>query len=483
MGSLEHILLVAATLMIISVVASKAGSRLGVPALLLFLLIGISVGPHGMAEFTHLAPETAQALGTVALIFILFAGGMDTKVEDVKPVVGPALVLSTVGVVVSTLLIGSFARLYLGFSFVEGCLLGATISSTDVAAVFSVLRSKAVSLKSGIAPLLELESALNDPMAVFLGVALLGLVTHKMESVFHFLPLFVQQMILGAGIGWAAGRGAGLLINRLRLEFEGLYPVLSLGLVLLTYSLTQLVGGSGFLAVYVAGIVLGNRALLQKRTLLHFHGGIAWLMQIMMFLAMGLLVSPAQLWAVAPGGIALSMFLVFVARPASVLISLPGGKFGFREKGIIAWGGLRGSVPIILALFLLAAKIPKAEAMFHLVFFVTFTSVLLQGTTIPHIARWLQVDLPFKEKARFPIEFYPMANIRNNLVEVAMNEGARAVGKSLLELGLPEDVLVVLLRRGTRFLVPKGGTIVEPSDILLVVTESRSLNELRELLV
>ncbi|MGZ3660195.1 MAG: cation:proton antiporter domain-containing protein [Bdellovibrionota bacterium] len=195
MGSLEHILLVAATLMIISVVASKAGSRLGVPALLLFLLIGISVGPHGMAEFTHLAPETAQALGTVALIFILFAGGMDTKVEDVKPVVGPALVLSTVGVVVSTLLIGCFARLYLGFSFVEGCLLGATISSTDVAAVFSVLRSKAVSLKSGIAPLLELESALNDPMAVFLGVALLGLVTHKMESVFHFLPLFVQGVI------------------------------------------------------------------------------------------------------------------------------------------------------------------------------------------------------------------------------------------------------------------------------------------------
>jgi cell volume regulation protein A len=258
MEAFEKSLIVAASLIVLSVLTSKASSRLGIPALLLFLIVGMGASDHGLGNIHFSNYVFAQELGAIALAFILFSGGMNTELKEVKPVLRSALILSTLGVIVSTALVGIFAWFALGFSWLEGALLGATISSTDVAAVFTVLRSKNVSLKEGLAPLLELESALNDPMAVFLGVALLGMVENTNLSPIHVIPLFFQQMILGSIIGWGSGKSATWLINRIKLEFEGLYPVLNIGWILLTYAFTQRLGGSGFLAVYISGIIIGR---------------------------------------------------------------------------------------------------------------------------------------------------------------------------------------------------------------------------------
>lgn len=478
----EKPLLIAALLLIASVATSKASSRFGIPALVLFLLLGIGTGIHGVHLLPLVSYDFAQELGVFALIFILFSGGMSTDRSSIRPVLRPALVLSTVGVVISSALVGLFSYQFLGFSFVEGCLLGATVSSTDVAAVFTVLRSKNVSLREGVAPLLELESALNDPMTVFLGVALLGLVSQTGRPLYAVVPMFFQQMILGSILGWLFGNVAGFTINRIKLEFDGLYPVLTIGWVLLTYAATQSIGGSGFLAAYIAGIVLGNANLLHRKSLLQFHEGIAWLMQIAMFLTMGLLVSPYALWDVAPLGIALSAFLVFVARPASVFLCFSAARFTSREKLMISWAGLRGAVPIILATYPFVAHIPKAEAIFNLVFFVTFISVLLQGASIPTVARWLRVEVPLKKKFRFPIEFEPSPNLRSKLVEVPVPLHSPAVGKSLLELSFPSEALVVLIQRNNEIIVPRGGTHLAENDTLLVLAESAQLEAIRRIL-
>jgi cell volume regulation protein A len=483
MNPFEKALIIGSALVVLSVITSKASSRLGIPTLLLFLVVGMGAGVHGIGGIQLTDYSLAQELGTFALTFILFSGGMGTELKAVRPVLKPALVLSTLGVIIASVLVGFFSCLFLGFSFLEGSLLGATIASTDVAAVFTVLRSKNVSLKDGLAPILELESALNDPMAVFLGVALLGIVSGKGHSILGLLPIFFQQMILGSLIGWGSGRCATLLINRIKLEYEGLYPVLSLGWIILTYGVTQVVGGSGFLAVYVAGIMIGNANLLHRKSLIHFHEGVAWLGQIGMFLAMGLLVDPAELWTIAPLGVALAMFLVFAARPASVFLCLPGRRFSAQEKLMISWAGLRGAVPIILASYVLAAQIPKATEIFNLVFFVTFFSVLLQGTMIPLVSKWLKVNLPFHEKFRFPIEFNPTKDLRNSLIEVPIPPESRAAGKTLVELNLPKDILIVLIQRDGDILVPRGATHINAQDTLLVLSEDKSMESLSKALM
>jgi cell volume regulation protein A len=484
MQDFEHSLFFIAVLAIGSAVASKASSRFGIPSLLLFLLLGIATGTHGPGGISFSNIEVAQEIGVLALVFILFSGGMDTQMSSVRAVIKPALILSTLGVIVSTFVVALFAHEFLGISFVEGGLLGATVSSTDVAAVFTLLRSKNVSLKGNIAPLLELESALNDPMTVFLSVGLLSIVLQKNTSLLNLVPLFFQQMIFGGAIGFILGKSACFAINRVKLEFEGLYPVFTIGWILLTYVLTQSIGGSGFLAVYVMGIILGNENLLHKRSLIHFHEGIAWLMQIAMFLTMGLLVDPSELIRIAPLGLGLSVFLVFFARPLSVFFCFPfSGAFSAREKLVISWAGLRGAVPIILSTYILIAKVPHALFIFNLVFFVTFTSVLLQGTLLPFVAKALKVSLPTKEKFRFPIEFNPSVDLKNKLIEASVPANSTKDGKSLIELKFPKDILIVLIERAGEIIVPRGGTKILKQDRLLVLSEVKNSEEIEKLLL
>lgn len=472
--TIENLLLVVAGALLLAVMASKVSSKLGVPALLMFILLGMLAGSEGPGGIYFDDPRPAQFLGVIALAFILFAGGLDTDWRRIRPVLGRGIVLSTLAVLVSAVLVGLFSTYVLGFTWLEGLLLGAIVSSTDAAAVFSVLRSKSISFKGRTKDLLELESGSNDPMAVFLTIGVIRVLTEPGTTLWELAWMFVVQMALGALLGYLAGHAAVYLLNHLRLEYEGLYPVLSMALVALTYGGTAAVEGNGFLAVYVAGLVMGNREFIHKRSLRVFHDGVAWLMQITMFIVLGLLVFPSDLVRVAGVGLASAVFLMFVARPASILGVLAFDRMRFRQKLMIAWVGLRGAVPIILATFPLLAGVEKAKLIFDIVFFIVLTSVLVQGTTVPVVARWLSLATPFHRKHEYPIEFVPKGNMETELIELEVRADSPAVGRSLVEMRLPRGALVVLMNRGEEFVVPRGSTLIEAGDRVLVLADKRS---------
>jgi cell volume regulation protein A len=286
-------------------------------------------------------------------------------------------------------------------------------------------------------------------------------------------------MVLGGALGYAIGKGVVFVINRLQLEYEGLYPVLTLSLVLLTYGATGSLGGNGFLAVYVAGLVMGKHDFIHKRSVMRFHDGLAWLMQITMFLVLGLLVFPSHLLPIMGIGLISAVFLIVVARPASVFVTLAFSKIGLREKTMISWVGLRGAVPIVLATFPLLAGLPKAEMIFDLVFFIVLTSILLQGTSIAFVARLLKLDAPASDKPAYPIKLEPAAGITSALVDIEVPAGSAIGGKQIVDARFPKAALIVLIARGKEFIVPKGGTIIQPFDRLLVLADKEELAQTR----
>lgn len=480
--SIEYLLIGASLLLLASILASKASHKLGVPALLIFIGIGMLAGSDGPGGIYFNNAWAAQAMGVVALVYILFAGGLGTDWQTIRPVLREGLALATLGVAVTAGAVGLFAVLALGFSWLEGLLLGAIISSTDAAAVFSVLRSKQVSLKGRLKPLLEFESGSNDAMAVFLTVGLLRLLTEPGVPASSLFPMFIRQAALGGIAGFGFGKLLLFLTNRLKLEYEGLYPVLTLSMVLLAYAGTAFAGGSGFLAVYVAGVVLGSSNFAHKRSLMSFHDGLAWLMQITMFLTLGLLVFPSHLPAVVGAGLLISLFLMFIARPLSILISLPFSRLSLPEKAMLSWVGLRGAVPIVLATFPLLAGVPKAEILFNLVFFIVLTSALLQGTSIPFVTKLLGVEARAEKQRRFPLEFERVEGVEAELVELIVPYGSATAGKTILELELPKDSLITLICRNDKFIVPGGSTPLEEGDVLLMLATQANLPRIKKIL-
>jgi cell volume regulation protein A len=479
MPSLEIILITTAVLLLLSILASKAAVRLGIPALLLFLCLGMLAGSEGIGGIEFDYPRLAQSFGIVALVFILFSAALDTKWDQIRPVLGSGVSLATLGVVISSVMMALFATQFIGLRFRGGLLLGAVVSSTDAAAVFTVLRSKNLTLKGRLREVAELESGSNDPMAVLLTIGMLSLFSDPRRSIWSLIPLFLLQLGVGAALGFFSGRAMRWLINRIRLEWEGLYPVLSVAFVLAIYGITTLARGSGFLAIYIAGLVLGNATFTHRRTLMLFHDGLAWLMQIAMFVVLGLQVFPSRLVPVAPFGLLTAAFLMFVARPTSVFVALSCTAFTWREKLFLSWAGLRGAVPIILATFPLVAGVANAELLFNFVFFITLTSVLLQGTTISTVAKWMKVLGSPRKKRAYPIEYNPAAGIKSELVEIEISTDSQAAGKRIVELGLPKDVLIVLMGRGDELIVPSGSTVVMPGDTLLVLGEKEPVSAIR----
>jgi len=480
--SLESLLLGASILLLLSVLASKASARLGVPALLLFLLIGMlagSEGPGGIEfDYTHLA----QSLGVVALVFILFAGGLDTEWASVRRVVWHGIALSTAGVVLTAIFVAWFAVRVFDFSLLEGLLLGSIVSSTDAAAVFAVLRSRNVNLKGSLKPLLEFESGSNDAMAVFLTTGLIGLLIHQVASLMDLVPMFALQMPLGALLGWAMGMGMVLVINRLQLEFDGLYPVLTVSLVLFTYGVAAAVGGNGFLAVYVAGLTLGNNVFVHKASLRRFHDGLAWLMQIAMFLTLGLQVFPSRIIPIAGTGFLVALFLMLVARPLSVFLTLALSRMSLKEKVFISWVGLRGAVPIILGTFPLLAGVPQADVIFNLVFFIVLTSVLFQGTTLPLLARWLGLDNGAAPAPEYSLALESTDTIKTGLAEITIPSTSAAVGKQIVELGLPKEVVIMMIGRNKHGFIPTGRSTLHADDTLLVFADKNLLAETQKII-
>jgi len=479
---LEYLLLAAALLLGAGVLATKLSSNLGVPYLVLFLAVGMLAGSEGPGGIPFEDYRMARAIGNLALALILFSGGLDTRWSEVKPSFKKALSLSSLGVLLTAFAVGFFARWVLGFSSLEAILLGAIISSTDAAAVFSVLRSKKLGLKGELKPLLELESGSNDPMAVFLVIGLVERALHPEFTLGNFAVLFVRQMAVGAAVGYLLGRALVWVVNRLSLDHEGLYPVLSMAAVFFCYSTTQLFGGSGFLSVYIAGLVMASQPMAVKKTLLRFHDGLAWLAQIGMFVALGLLVFPSQLLPVAPKGFLLAAFLLIIARPLAVFASLFFSNLGWKEKIFVSWVGLRGAVPIVLATYPLLAGLSEAKPIFNLIFFVVLTSALLQGSTVGLAARFLGLSRSILPPAATALELATEANQELSVIELLVPYSSRIAGRSIVDAGFPEGTLVVLLSRNGKMNAPSGRTVLEEGDLLYLLTEQKNLPQIETLL-
>lgn len=472
--SSENILLIGSLLLFFSVLAGKTSYKFGVPTLLLFLSVGMLAGSEGIGGIHFDDPKTAQFIGIVALNFILFAGGLDTDFKAIRPVIRQGAVLSTLGVFLTALSVGFFMHWITPFSLYEGLLLGAIVSSTDAAAVFSILRSKNLALKHNLRPTLELESGSNDPMAYFLTLAFTGLVLKPDEPLLSLLPFFAQQISFGAALGLGFGWLNTRVINRLRPEYEGLYPVLVIALMFFTFTFTEMVGGNGFLAIYLSAVYLGNQDILHKRTILQAFDGYAWLMQIVLFLTLGLLVYPSELVPMLGIGLIVSLFLILIARPLSVFISLTPFKMKNRARWFVSWVGLRGAVPIVFATYPLLAGVEKANAIFGIVFVISVSSVLVQGTTLSTVARWLHVALPERVKKRNNIDMLLQDGFKSVLREVVLGAESPANGKSILDLHFPRNTLIAMIERQGRFLTPGGSTQLEQGDKLLLVADNHS---------
>ena len=483
MIALEYILAGAAILVLVSIIANKVSGRLGLPALLIFIIVGMLAGSEGPGGIDFDNAVAAQSIGVIGLALILFSGGLDTRWSEVQPVFKKGLALSTAGVVLTALIVSIAADLLLGFTPLEGFLLGAIVSSTDAAAVFSILRSRRASLKGELRPLLEFESGSNDPMAIFLTIGAISLIMLPGTSFFSLIPLFVQQMAVGGLFGYGLGKAAAWVINAVQLEYEGLYAVLTLASAVFIYGVTVILGGNGFLAAYIAGLVIGNAAIVHKKSLVRFHEGIAWLMQITLFLTLGLFVFPSGLMPVLVPGIILAFVLIFIARPLAVYIALLPWKMERNEKLMISWVGLRGAAPIVLATFPLLAGVPEAHTFFNMVFFMVIASALLHGTSIPFVARLLGVAAPLPKESRFGMELDPDKKGNSDLVELTIQAGSPVIGRQVVGSGLPAGTLIILLARGSEQFVPRGSTVLLEGDALLVLTSAGNAATVRQILL
>lgn len=472
----EGIIFIGAIILFISVLAGKAGFRMGLPTLLLFLGIGMLFGSDGLGiQFSN--PDITQFIGMVALCIILFSGGMDTKISEIRPIYKPGIMLATLGVLLTTVITGYFIYYisyfldsHITISLPQSFLLAAVMSSTDSASVFSILRSKNIHLKERIRPTLELESGSNDPMAYMLTILLIGYIQQGGIDGTAALLSFLIQLAVGAISGYLLGKITVWLINKINIQNASLYPVLIISIALFTFAATSLCKGNGYLAVYIAGLLVGNTKIIHKKSISTFFDGFAWLWQIVMFLTLGLLVNPHELVPVSLIGLEVGFFMMLIARPLSVFISLiPFKEYSFKGKLYISWVGLRGAVPIIFATYPLIAGIEHAHLFFNIVFFITILSLLLQGTTVASFAKWLNLTEAPEKKPVFSLELPD--EIKSKICELEVKEETLAKGNRLIDMDIPEHSLVVLIKREESFFVPNGKTELKAGDTLLIISD------------
>lgn len=468
----------AGALMVLSVVLGRASGRLGIPSALLFLGLGMAAGSEGLGGFAFEDHRFAFRVGTVALALILFDGGFNTSFAAVRRGVGPALTLATLGVLLTAAITACVARL-IGFSWPVALLVGAVTSSTDAAAVFSILRASGLHLKRRVGTILELESGLNDPVAIILTVALTDALVSGRTPGWSLAGGIVVQLVLGVAFGIGVGYGGRLVLRRLTLPIPGLYPVLTLGLVFLSFGLPSLFNGSGFLAVYLTGLVLGNGEVPYRTGLMRVHDALAWFGQVVMFLMLGLLVFPSDLLDVAGTGTLLGLGLVFIARPVAVVACLAPFRLPRREVIYVAWLGLRGAVPIVLATFPVLADAPRSHRMFHLVFFVVVVSVLVHGATV----RWITERLGLRSTAPPPppalLEITSVQRLSGELHAFYVHADTAVAGSTLAEIPFSGSAAVVLVVRGRTLIAPKGNTELLPGDHVFVACARDDLGFLR----
>ncbi len=474
-----------ALILFASVLASKLSAKLGIPTLIFFLFVGMAVKWLGIMTTT---PDIAKFLGIITLILILFLGGLETDLEHVRPIWKSGFVLSTLGAFITTLVVGVFLKWFtagaLEFSFPEGILIGSIVASTDAAAVFSILRARQLRLKDHLGPLLEMESGSNDVMVYFLMTVFLGVVRVGKISFLQVAPIFIQEMVMGTLGGVFLGYAMVWLVNRVNLQPRGLYPTFTLSMVFASYGIVEFFHGSGFLAIYIIGIIMGNHDFTHKRSFIKFSQGFEWLFQITMFVTLGLLIEPAKLAEVMKVGLLLSLVLMLVARPLSVFLGLFFSQFQVRHKTFISWVGLRGAVPIVFATYLYTLENQeRADTMFHLIFFVVLISVLLQGTTLYAFAQWLDLEdkrvLAKKDKQILALS----DDVKKMLIHLEIPAGSPIHEKRIIDLNLPKEVLIVLIHRDNRYFTPGGNTPILESDKLFIMFDSKKeLKQVKEAL-
>lgn len=470
----DKVLLLTAVLMILGILSSKFSARLGLPVLVLFLGLGMLAGSEGVGRIPFTDYRLAHAIGTVALAFILFDGGLRSPMATLRMAWKPSAVLATFGVLFTSLATGAVATYVLGLSMVEGLLLGSIVGSTDAAAVFGLLRSAGLRLRTRLGATLEIESGANDPMAIFLTVGCIQVLTNETPFGPRLLLLFALQMGVGLGVGFAVGKASLLLINRINLTSAGLYPVLTASCGVLAFGLATVLSGSGFLSIYVAGLVLGNSKFVYQRGTLAFNDGIAWAGQIAMFVVLGLLSEPSELMQVTGPALLVASALMFVARPLAVVILLAPFNFTGREVALVSWVGLKGAVPIILATYPLIAGLPAGAIIFHVVFFVVLLSAAVQGGTLPFVARWLKLDEAPEPAPPLSLEISSLRHVDAEIVDYLVTNTSRVANRSLRQLALPDGAVVAMIARGKTLIPPRGSSVIRPGDHVFVVTNAAS---------
>lgn len=472
---IEYYIFAGSVLLFIGILMSKTGYRTGMPILLVFMFVGMFFGCDGVGIEFH-EVNHAQTLGIFALNIILFSGGMETRLKDIRPVLQQGILLSTAGVLLTTLFTGLFifwisdnSPLGLEMSLVTSLLLAATMSSTDSASVFNVLRTQKIGLKYNLRSLLELESGSNDPMAYMLTVTLIQLLTAHSTGITGTLTLFVLQFVIGGLGGFLLGKLSVWILGRIKLENPSLYPILLLSIVFIIYTVTNVCQGNDYLAVYIAGILVGNASIPNRKETRTFMDGITWLFQIMMFIVLGLLVKPHEMLNMFLVALLISGFMILIARPLSVFLCLsPFRRMNIRSKLFISWVGLRGAAPIIFATYPVVADIPGSGQLFNIVFFVTILSLMTQGVTIPRVARWLRLDQPLiQEEKNFGVEI--PAEINTELGEFLLTADMLKEHNRLKDMKLPQGALVILVKREDEYLIPNGQMELLIDDRVLIL--------------
>ncbi len=476
------VILVGAALLLASIVVSVISNRVGIPLLLIFLVLGMLAGEDGPGGIQFSDFEVAYLIGTLALAVIIFDGGLRTRTDRFRVALWPAVSLAVVGVAATAAMLGVFAAWLFGLSWLEGLLLGALISSTDAAAVFSTLRSQGANLKQRVAATLEIESGSNDPMAILLTVVLLDLIAagaDRLEPV-QLLTALLSQFVIGGLIGYVGGRALGWIINRLDL-ISGLYPLLALAGGIVIFALATTSGGSGFLAIYLAGVVLGNMRLRSRQNILRVNDGLAWLSQIAMFLMLGLLVTPTDLIETAWQGLAVAMFLMLVARPLAVVLSLTPFLFPWRDQAYIGWMGLRGAVPIVLATFPVMYGLENAAFYFNIAFFVVLISLIFQGMTVSGAARVLGIEAPAPMHPTQRTTLNVPGNYEFEWLSFAVKDGSYVVGRRICDLLLPESTHLSAVLRDGQPLDDDETERLMPGDYCYFISKPASIDALAAL--
>ncbi|MCL1934569.1 MAG: potassium/proton antiporter [Candidatus Azobacteroides sp.] len=485
--SAENLLLIGSILLFISLLAGKTSYKIGIPTLLLFLLIGMLAGSDGVGIHFY-NPKAAQFVGVIALNVILFSGGMDTKYNEIRPIIVPGFILSIVGVLLTAVFTGCFIYwltndffVSITFSFLESLLLASVMSSTDSASVFSLLRSKGLSLKENLRPLLEFESGSNDPMAYMLTITFISVIKNPTETVWQMVLFFFMQLTIGTLVGYFLGRLAVRFINKINLDNDSLYSVLLIACMFFVFSFADFIKGNGYLAVYIAGLVIGNNKFIHKRSVVKFFDGLTWLVQIVMFLTLGLLVNPSELLPIAGVSILIGVFMILVGRPLSVFLSLlPIRNISLKARIYVSWVGLRGAVPIIFATYPWIANISQAKMIFNIVFFITILSLIVQGSSLSWMAKILGLSKKSREEMKlteFDVEF--SEDIKSAMSELTINKEHLKAGHKIMNMALPERTLVVMVKRKNHYFIPKGNTELSEGDILLLISDDeKSLSDM-----